>query len=283
MRASVIGTRHLGSRMISENMTERIISESFVNMPERVIDNKPAPRRSIRKSVAHLIEEEPIIVEKIVEKEVEVIVERIVPKYIYKDVPYNVYVEQPIERIIEKEIEIEQIIEKEIEKTIEIPVERIIEIPIEEVVEKRVEVIKYIDVPRVQRVRKEIEDHIEDIVYDDRTIDCDIHDLYKYPNAHILPTHTETQHIENTVPRPVFHRNHKEHIVQEYTERIIKRPVDKITEHVIENIVQRPHFVSRPIENIVTIPIEKVTEISIEHVVEKPVYRKNIIKRPVAV
>ena len=149
MRASVIGTRHLGSRMISENTKERIISESFVNLPERVIDNKPAPRRSIRKSVAHLVEEEPVIVEKIVEKEVEVIVERIVPKKVYKDVPYDVYVEQPIERIIEKEIEVEQIIEKEIEKTIEIPVERIIEIPVEEVVEKRVEVIKYVDVPRV--------------------------------------------------------------------------------------------------------------------------------------
>ena len=82
---------------------------------------------------------EPIIIEKIVEKPVEKIVEKIVEKPVEKIV--EKIVEKPVEKIVEKVVEkpVEKIVEKIVEKPVEKIVEKVVQKPDEKIVEKPVE------------------------------------------------------------------------------------------------------------------------------------------------
>lgn len=71
---------------------------------------------------------EPVVVEKIVEREVPV--EKIVEKVVIREVP----VERIVEKIVEREVPVEKIVEKVVEKVV------VKEVPVEKVVEKIVEV-----------------------------------------------------------------------------------------------------------------------------------------------
>lgn len=180
VRAShVIGFKEGQSRFLEERYVgERVVNVTTHALEERVISSN---RREMKSYVNEVdtYEDEPVIQERIVEKEVEVIVEKRVPVERYVDVEYDVIVEKPIEKIIEKEIEIEKIMEREIEKIIEVPIERIVEIPIERLVEKRVEIEKRVEVPYERVVERKVEDIYENLVYHDNYMDIDINDLHR--------------------------------------------------------------------------------------------------------
>jgi hypothetical protein len=143
----VIDVKEGASKFIEERyIGERVVNITENRLEERIISsNRPEARRSVK--AVETWEDEPIIQEVIVEKEVEVIVEKRVPVERYVDVEYEVIVEKPIEKIIEKEIEIEKIMEREVQKIVEVPIEKIIEIPVERVIEKPVEILKHVEVP----------------------------------------------------------------------------------------------------------------------------------------
>ena len=169
VRAShVVGIKEGQSRFLEERYVgERITNVTTHALEERIISTaKPEMKSYIHEVQTY--EDEPVIKEVVVEKEVEVLVEKRVPVEKYVDVEYEVIVEKPIEKIIEKEIEIEKIMEREIEKIVEIPIERIVEIPIEKIVEKPVEIEKRVEVPYERIVERKIEDIHENLVYHDQ-------------------------------------------------------------------------------------------------------------------
>ena len=224
-----VSQREIGRRVVGENVSQREIGVTYNELPERVLNQAIARRQSHIKKV-DLVEEEPVIVEKIVEKEVEVLVERPVLKRIEVDVFYEVEVEKPIERIIEREVEVEKIVEKEIEKIVEVPIEKIVEVPIEEVVEKPVEVLEWVDVPVEKVVNRTVEIDITQPVYVDKKIDVPVTDIGLYPGAQVLPSNVTTQNVDRMVPRPVFTRRNNQQVITQQIENIITRPVEKLVE-----------------------------------------------------
>jgi hypothetical protein len=203
----VIGVKEGETKFIEERYVgERVVNVYENRLEERVIQTKrPEARRSVK--AVETWEDEPIIQERIVEKEVEVIVEKRVPVERYVDVEYEVIVEKPIEKIIEKEIEIEKIMEREVEKIVEVPIEKIIEIPVERVIEKPVEIIRRVEVPYERIVEKKIEDVHENLVYHDQYLDIDVKDLHLYPNAQVMPTEVVIHEQERIVENPVYRDN----------------------------------------------------------------------------
>lgn len=170
-----IGRRRRNSYVIevqegeSTFLEERYIGERIVNVyetrgEERIVHTTRAEPQTRRVEV-ETWEDEPIVQERIVEKQIEVIVEKRIPVERYVDVEYDVYVERPIEKIIEKEIEIEKIMERRIQKIVEVPIERYVDIPIERIVEHAVEYERRVNVPYERIVERRVEDLIENIVY----------------------------------------------------------------------------------------------------------------------
>ena len=47
----VLGQREIGSKIVAEHYNTRIIGEHLNHLPERVVDNRPAPRKSVRRTV----------------------------------------------------------------------------------------------------------------------------------------------------------------------------------------------------------------------------------------
>ena len=86
----VIGVKEGQSKFIEERYVgERVVNVTTHALEERIISSKrPEARRSVR--AVETWEDEPIIQERIVEKEVEVIVEKKVPVERYVDVEYEV-------------------------------------------------------------------------------------------------------------------------------------------------------------------------------------------------
>jgi hypothetical protein len=175
--SKVIATTEHEPRFIEERyIGERITNVTTHALEERIISGKkPQIRRSVQ--AVDTYEDDPIIQERIVEKQVDVIVEKRVPVERYVDVPYDVIVEKPIEKIIEKEIEIEKIMEREVEKIVEVPIEKIIEVPIERVIERPVEIEKRVEIPFERVVERKIEDIHENLVYHDQYLDIDFNNL----------------------------------------------------------------------------------------------------------
>jgi hypothetical protein len=203
----VIGVKQGESKFIEERYVgERVVNITENRLEERIISSqRPQARRSVK--AVETWEDEPIIEEVVVEKEIEVIVEKKVPVERYVDVEYEVIVEKPIEKIIEKEIEIEKIMEREVEKIIEVPIEKIIEIPVERIIEKPVEIEKRVEVPYERIVERKVEDIHENIVYHDQYLDVDVNQLHNYPNAEILPTEVVIHEQERIVENPVYRDN----------------------------------------------------------------------------
>jgi len=282
-QSHVIGINQGEARFIEERYVgERIVNISTRQLEERVISgHRPEVRRSVR--AVETYEDEPIIKEVYVDKEVEVIIERRVPVERYVDVEYEVIVEKPIEKIIEKEIEIEKIMEREVEKIVEVPIERIVEIPIEKVIEVPVEYERRVEVPYERIVEKQVNDYQDNLIYHDNYVDCDINNLHMYPNAEILPTEVRIHEQERIVENPIYVDNIIERIVDVPIDKIIEVPVQRIVEKPVEHIVERPVYIDNIIERIVEIPVEKVIEKPVEHIVEVPVYYDNIIEKPVPI
>eukprot|EP00802_Teleaulax_amphioxeia_P006864 Tamp_06870.p1 GENE.Tamp_06870~~Tamp_06870.p1 ORF type:complete len:568 (-),score=103.84 Tamp_06870:778-2481(-) len=126
----------------------------------------------------------PVIVERVIEKDVpvrvetikEVIVEKEVPVYVDRIIekPEIVYVDRIVEKptIIEKEIPIEKIIIKEVEKIVtvekEVPVEKVVVQEVVKIVEVEKVVTKEVPVEVEKIVFKEVPVEVEKIVYRDR-------------------------------------------------------------------------------------------------------------------
>lgn len=184
----VIGVKEGESRFIEERyIGERVVNITETRGEDRIISSKrPEARRSVK--AVETWEDEPIIQEVYVEKQVEVIVEKKVPYERYVDVEYEVIVERPIEKIIEKEIEIQKIMEREVEKIIEIPIERIVEIPVERIVEVPVEYERRVEIPYERVVERKVNDYYDNVIYHDQYLDVDVNDLHRYPNAERLAT-----------------------------------------------------------------------------------------------
>ncbi len=282
-RGSVVDIKEGVSRVIGERYNEgRIVREYTRNLQERVIQPDFIPQeRIIRKSNRQEEEEEPIFVEKFVDKMVDVIVERKVPRERIVEVPYDVIVERPIERIIEKEIEIEKIVHKEIEKTVEVPIEKIVEIPVEEIIEQPVEVKKYINVPYETVSERMVEDIHENIIYHDQIQEVDYKNLHQFRNFKQLPKETRVSERRVEVDVPVYRENLIEKVVDRPYEKIIEVPKEQIVERRVDNYIEVPVYYDNIIEKEAHVPVERIVERPVEHVVEVPVFRENIINKPV--
>lgn len=158
--STVIGIKEGQSKFIEERyLGERITNITERPLEERVISSqKPLGQKSYIQEHVDTYEDEPVIKEVVVEKEVEVIVEKRVPYERYVDVPYDVYIERPIEKLIEKEIIIEKIMDKEIQKIVEVPIERVVEVPYEKIVERPIEIERRVEVPYERVVERRVED-----------------------------------------------------------------------------------------------------------------------------
>ena len=275
--------RDHGTKFIEERYVgERVVNITENRLEERVIQTAVPQLNRIVKQV-ETFEDEPIIQEKIVEKQVEIIVEKKIPVEKYVDVPYDVIVERPIEKIIEKEIEIEKILEKEIEKIVEVPIERIVEVPYERVVEVPVEYETRVEVPYEKVVERRVEEVHDNIIYHDNFVTCNVNELGTYPNAQILPTEVVVEEVQKVVERPVYIDNIIERVVDIPIEKIIEVPVERLVEKPVEQIVEKAVYIDNIIEREVQIPVEKIVEKPVERVIEKPVYYENIIEKPVPI
>jgi hypothetical protein len=266
---------------------ERYVGERIVNVYENRLEDRivhsQIPNIQTKVREVETWEDEPIVQERVVEKPVEVLVEKRIPVEKYVDVQYDVYVERPIEKIIEKEIEIEKVMERQIQKIVEVPIERIVEIPIERIIEQPIEIEKRVQVPYERVVERRVEDLIENIVYQDKYLDINSHDLHKYPHAQVLPTEVVIHEQDKIVERPVYYDNIIERIVDIPIEKIIERPIERIVEKPVEHIVEHSVYYDNIIEKTVQIPVEHLIEKPVERLVERPIYVDNIIERPVAI
>lgn len=288
-----VGRRRRNSYVIevkegqSTFVEERYIGERIVNVTENRLEERivhtTRPELQTRRVEVETWEDEPIVQERFIEKQVEVLVEKRIPVERYVDVEYDVYIERPIEKIIEKEIEIERVMEREIQKIVEVPIERIVEIPIERIIEQPVEYERRVNVPYERVVEKRVEDLIENIVYQDRYLDIQSGDLHKYPHAQVLPTEVVIHEQDKIVERPVYYDNIIEKIVDVPIERIIERPIERIVEKPVEHIVEHAVYYDNIIERTVQVPVEHIIEKPVERLVERPVYVDKIIERPVAI
>jgi len=283
--SNIVEVREGTARVVGERYTEgKIINEYTRALEERVIQPQFIPQgRTYRTSHVVEEEEEPVFVEKIVEKPVEIIVEKRVPKERYVDVPYDVIVEKPIERIIEKEIEIEKLVHREIEKTVEVPVERIVEVPYEEVIEKSVEVKKYVHVPYETIREHRIEEVHENLIYHDQVKEVDSNNLHQYKDFKKLPAEVRYQERRVEKDVPVYKDNFITKFVDKPYDKIIEVPKERIVHKEVENKIEVPVYIDNIIEKEVKVPVEQVVERPVEHIVEVPFFRDNIIKKPVPV
>ena len=135
-----------------------------------------------------------------------------------------------------------------------------------------VPVITYKDVPIERVVTKTVVENIENVIYTEKQIDVDVAELHLYPNAQILQTEVITNTQQVYVPKPVFSRNIRNHVIENVVQKIIKVPKEHIVERVVTNYVNTPIYSTRQVENTVITPQEVVIEKPVEHIVEKPVY-----------
>lgn len=266
---------------------ERFVGERIVGVHQHALEARVVshqiPELRTHVNQVETFEDEPVIKENIIEKPVEVIREQKVRVERFVDVPYDVIVERPIEKIIEKEIDIERVVEVPVERTVEVPVERIVDVPVERIVHKPVEIERRVNVPYERIVERRVEQPIENIVYHDNYVECDVEDLHLYPDAEYLPTEVIMHEQERIVERPVYVDNIIERVVDVPIERIIQVPVERIVEQPIEHVIEKPVYIDNIIEREVQVPVEKVVERPVEHIVERPVYIDNIIERPVPI
>lgn len=226
---------------------------------------------------------QPFIKENIIEKPVEIIKEKRVRVEKFVDVPYDVIVEKPIEKIIEKEIQIEKLKEVQVKKIVEVPVEKIIDVPYEKVVEIPREVIKRVEIPVEKVVERKVTVPVENIIYHDNYVNCNLENLHQYPNAEILPAEVVFHEQERVVERPVYKDNIIERVVDVPIERIIEVPIERLIHKPVEQVVERPVYIENIIEKTVEIPIENIVEKPVEQIIENPIYIENIIEKPVPI
>jgi hypothetical protein len=309
----VVSTRQGQPSVISHQVHEAITKEETVTEgTTRVVREVELSRQKheVRKETK-LDEVDIETIRK--EKYIEVIKEKPVAVEKYVDVQYDVIVDVPIERTIEREKYTDILVEKPIEKIVEVPYEQIIEIPVERVIEVPVEYKRHVEVPFEKVVERPYDVVKENVIWNDRIVDIDEADAYKYPTLEKLRTqvHYQTQnkyienpvYVENLVEREILHPVQKlievpkarvvEQRVPVYidrpvpVERVIKKEVEVPVAHEViqkkEYLVERPKYIDNIIE--VPVPIERVVEkeikIPIEHIVEKAVYIDNIIEKPV--
>lgn len=197
---------------------------------------EPEPQAQEEPTVIREVEDEPIIIEKIVKRYVEVPVEKIVETI--KEVPVLKIVEVPIKKIIEriKEVPVERIIEVPIERIKEIIVEKyeekIVEVEVE--VEKIVEKIKYVEVEI--KVPREIIKEVEVIKEVKKRIEVE-----KIVEVVVEKIVEVTKEVEKIV----------EKIVEVHVEKIVERIVEVPKEVIVEVEVERI------IEKIKEVPIEE--------------------------
>lgn len=184
------------------------------------------------------IEQDPPLVEKVVEK----IVEKEVPVEVEKIVEKEVRVEVPVEveKIVEKEVRVEVPVEKIIEKEVrvEVPVE------VEKIVEKEVRV----EVPVPVEVEKIVEKEV----------------LVEVPVEKIVEKEVR---VEVPVEKIVEKEVRVEVPVEKIVEKEVRVEVPVEVEKIVEKVVEKEVRVEVPVEKIVEkevrveVPVEKVVEV----------------------
>lgn len=281
-QSRVVAINEGEGRVIEEHIVGTRVVNEYENRGQEIVHSTMAHELK-RTGHVHIHHDEPRVVEKIVNKEIEVIKENPIPVEKYVDVPYDVIVERPIEKIIEKEIVTEKTVEVPVYKQVEIPIEKVVEVPYERVIEEPREIIKHVDRP-YETVKTQYVDKVyENIVYDDRIEQIDYSHIGHIDPSKLLPEIVHQIHENRQIDRPVYRDNIITNRVEVPVEKLIEVPIERIVEVPVENVVERKYQVENVIEKTVEVPVEHVKQTYVEQLVEVPEYIDNPIANPVPV
>jgi len=230
-----------------------------------------------------LVHEEPRVVERIVNKEIEIITENPYAVEKYVDVPYDLYIEKPIEKIIEKEIITEKRIEVPYYTHVEIPIEKVVEISFERIVEEPIEIIKHKDMPYETIHKRQIDRYYENVIYDERVEEIDACHVEHLHGAKMLPEIVCTAHQDNYIDRPIYRDNIITKFIEIPVDKIIDVPKERIIEIPVEHIIEHKYPVEQITEKHIEVPVDVVKKVQREQIVEIPEYIDNPIPNPIAV
>lgn len=209
--------------------------------------------------------ENPVFVQRYVDKPVEVVVERPFPVERVVEIPFEVVVERPVEIRQERDVYIETIIERPVERTIEQEVEYVYEHPVEVVVEQPIYVERVVENPI--RVQKEqfIEKTVTKQVPVNKYIDKEV------LRTLIQPVERQVSSQQPMVKKvPVMRPREVTTEVPVYYDREVEVPVVVEYDEIITKVVPKPMGRDIVVEKQVERPYERVVEVPIDVVIERP-------------
>jgi hypothetical protein len=208
--------------------------------------------------------EQPVYIERIMDKMVEVVIERPIAVEVIREIPHEIIVEVPVERRIERDVVIEKTVIKPIERHIveeveeihEHPVEVIIEMPVysERVVENLIKTQKEVYVENVTTVK---------VPYQ-RVVDREVR------RTILQPVENEVVQQDRIVKVPQYVDRVVEDRVEVFYDREIEIPVDLEVEQMIDKIVEVPQYYDKVVERRVEVPRTRYVDVPVDVVVEVP-------------
>ena len=253
----VVRGPEFGQQQVTENRGKMRVIQSEITFSE------------VPKSVEE-IQQQPQVVERVVEKPFEVLTYK--PKTVIKnvDVPVTVIEENPIEKLVQREVytHVQKI--TPVERHYEVPVERVVEVPVHRVLEREVHMQQIVEVPVEKVVDKIVEQRVQVPVYNDTLVQLDARSIpqHRNPNDIILPTKFEQREELEIVEQPEVIQQIREVVKEIPFDREIRREIYVDVPRTIEKPVQRVVYVDQYEDVVVEVPGQQIIQEQ-EVIVEK--------------
>ena len=208
--------------------------------------------------------EQPVLVERTVQKQIELIQERAQVYETVVEYPVDIFVEVPKETRVNRDIIIERVLEKPIRRIREVEVETVIEHPTEFIIERPVVYERIVE----NRIKNQIVQHVDRVTVNKIPIQVMVDKEIR--RTLVQPIETEIIQRPVYVPRQVVQTREVDVPVEVPYDTFVDVPVDVIVEEVVYRNINKQIPVQKIVERFVNVPVEKVVEVEIVRQVEAP-------------
>jgi hypothetical protein len=202
--------------------------------------------------------ENPVLVQRISDKQVEMFQERPVIVERVVDYPVDIYIEVPKERRHEREVIIERVVEKPVEKITEVHREEVIEHTREVLVERPVYTERVVEKP----IRSQSVQYVENVVVRKVPVTREVSREVK--RRILQPVETEVVLIEKVVKVPTLINREVEERVEVFHDRVVDVPVDVYYDEVVTREVEVRHPVDHIVDKYVNVPRNVYVDVPVD-------------------